>query len=553
MSDCPEKNAASVAVMDDGREPLERRLLALDALSKLARQFSEKPDFKHLMSVLLMTLCGQFSVGDTVAILKRPRSGAGGQTFFATGRFRKQGDLACLDISSENCAVLLSGRDACKLQDLDLSDRHSGVIPVLRERGVSLACPLVHDDDLLGIIGMGDRVTGKAFGQEDVDLLIAVVGTITPFLANTYLFWEIARLNTYYIDILNSVKQGVFVFDAGNRLKKINAAGLKILKTFRPDIVDADCLPDKAIEELFPPEVFGNLLREAMTAKVGCGMPGARNVVAGSGEGARVYNLRMSESREGDENGTDLIMTLDDVTQQKESEMRLFNLQQLADRGVMASSISHELRNFLGLILGGLELTQVAVNRGDGDKANDNLDKLKSTVENLEKFASGLMDYSKLAVDKQTSSINSVIVDVTSFISGQHRLKGITITPELDNDLPDLMIDPDQIAQLLLNLLNNAAEAITEAGRSRGEITVGTCSDEGEVVLTVSDNGTGIKPEIRGGLFKARQTTKKHGHGYGLVTCASIIENHHARVSVDSKPGDGAVFTIHFPVTTQDL
>jgi signal transduction histidine kinase len=549
VSDFSEEHGGSVAVSDAGNEPIERRLLALDALSKLARQFCEKPDFKQLMSVLLMTLCGQFSVGDTVAILKRPRSGACGQTFFATGRFRKQGDLAALDISSENCAVLLCGQNACKLQDLDLSDRHSGVIPALRESGVSLICPLVHNDDLLGIIGMGDRVNGKATSQEDVDLLIAIVGTITPFLANTYLFWEIGRLNTWYLDVLNSVKQGVFVFDSANRLKKINAAGLGILKTFRPDVTGADCLNDKPIEDLFPAEAFGKLVCEAVTAKVGGGATESRNVVAGSGETERIYNLKLSESSEGGENGTDLIMTLDDVTHQKESETRLFNLQQLADRGVMASSISHELRNFLGLILGGLELTQVAVNRGDGDKANDNLDKLKSTVENLERFASGLMDYTNLTVDKQTSSINSVISDVISFISGQPRFKRITLTPELESDLPDLMIDSDQIAQLLLNLLNNAADAIAEVPRSEGEIKVETRSDEAEVALIISDNGIGVKPEVKDGLFRTRQTTKEHGHGYGLVTCASIIESHNATVAVDSEPGEGSVFTIHFPTT----
>ena len=547
MSDYSGEHGGSTAVTEARKEPFERRLLALDALSKLAKQFSERPDFRQLMNVLLMTLCGQFSVGDTVAILKRPSSGTYGQTFFATGRFRRKSELARIDISSENCTVLLAGSDACKLQDLDLSDRHTGIIPALRECGVCLVCPLVHNDELLGLIGIGERATGGSLSQEDIDLLVSVVHTITPFLANTYLFWEIERLNAYYIDVLNSVKQGVFVFDCENRLKKINAAGLAILRTLRPDIGEADGLANKPIEDLFPPEAFGKLVREAMTAKVSGGPRGMKTVVAGSGPGERIYNLRLSESNEGGESSSDLIMTLDDVTQEKESELRLFNLQQLADRGVMASTISHELRNFLGLILGGLELTQVAVNRGDGDKASDNLDRLKSTVENLEKFASGLMDYTKLTVDKQTSSINSVAYDVTSFISGQQRFRGITITPELEADLPDLMIDPDQIAQLLLNLLNNAADAIAETSRSEGEIKVVTRMDETEVLLIVSDNGAGIEPEVMESLFKAKMTTKQHGHGYGLVTCASIIENHNAAVSVDSEPGMGAVFTIRFP------
>ena len=158
------------------------------------------------------------------------------------------------------------------------------------------------------------------------------------------------------------------------------------------------------------------------------------------------------------------------------------------------------------------------------------------------------MDYSNLKVDKQTSSLNSVISDVVSFISGQQRFKGITINPELDGALPALMIDADQIAQLLLNLLYNAADAIVEAHRDEGKIMVGTCSDESEVILIVSDNGAGIGPDVKDSLFKTRLTTKKHGHGYGLVTCASIIEGHNATVTIDSEPGEGSVFTIRFPV-----
>ena len=537
----------SIATTDAEQGPLERRLMALDALSKLARQFSEKPDFKHLMNLLLMTLSGQFSVGDAMAVLKRPRTGACGQTFFATGRFRKCGKLAEMDVSRDNCAPLMGGQRVCRVMDFDLSDRHSGLIPELTECGVNLVCPLVHKEDLLGLIGLGERVNGKAFSQEDAELLVTVIDTITPFLANTYLFWEINRLNTWYLEVLDSVRQGVFVFDANTRLKKINAPAVEILDTFIPGTQAGDALRGITIDEVFRPEVFGNLVTEGMTSKIDKGRGAAGSVVARYGEMERVYNVKFSETSEGDEAGNDLIVTLDDVTAQRESEERLFNLQQLADRGVMASSISHELRNFLGLILGGLDLTQVAVMQGDGDKANENLDRLKANVESLEKYAAGLMDYTKLSTDRRAANLNTVISDVLSFISGQQRFKGITLRPELERGLPDLMMDSDQIAQLLLNLLNNAADAIAEARRSEGEIRVETRSDDEHVLLVLWDNGMGMKPEVRDSLFQSRLTTKEHGHGYGLVTCASIIEGHGATVAIDSELGEGTAFTIAFP------
>jgi signal transduction histidine kinase len=540
-------SAGPAVIPDTGRQPLEKRLFALDALAKLAKQFSEKPDFRELMSILLMTLCGQFSTGDCLALLKRPRSGVPGRTFFATGGFRRCGDLAALDITRENSAALLGGDGACKIKDLDLSDRHSGIVPALAAAEVSVVCPMVHDEQLIGMIGIGERVNGRPFSPDDMALLVAIVGTITPFLANTYLFWEIQWLNAWYLEVLNSVRQGVYVFDRENRLKKINAPGLEILDNFRSDSADAGSLYGKPIEEVFPPDAFGVLLREAMTSGGGADSGDVRSVVARSGAKERVYNMRLSESSEGGDGSRDLIITLDDITHQKESDQRLYSLQQLADRGVMASSISHELRNFLGLVLGGLEMTQIAVMQGDGDKANENLDKLKANVENLERFTSGLMDHTKLVIDKKTTDLNTVISDVISFVSGQQRFKGIVIGPDLDAELSQMALDPDQIAQLLLNLLNNGADAIKEAGRSEGVINVATRQEDDEALLIVSDNGVGMAPEIRDGLFKSRLTTKEHGHGYGLVTCAGIIESHNATVSIDSTPGEGSTFTIRFP------
>jgi signal transduction histidine kinase len=108
-------------------------------------------------------------------------------------------------------------------------------------------------------------------------------------------------------------------------------------------------------------------------------------------------------------------------------------------------------------------------------------------------------------------------------------------------------MDRDQIAQLLLNLLNNAGDAISATAREGGRIAVATTVTPASISLIIGDNGAGMPPEIRDKLFKSQLTTKSGGHGYGLITCARIIAGHKGTVDVESEPGDGTRIAVHFP------
>jgi two-component system NtrC family sensor kinase len=528
---------------------MERRMLALDALSNLTRQFCDKPDFERLIDVLLMTICGQLSVADSFALLRKFGAQSLTQSFFATGKLRRNMMLASLQVSADEAGSLLTMRSVCRIEDLLASEQPSELIPILSKCGVSLVGPLMHNDKFFGIIGLGDRVTGKPYGQDELDLLNTIINTVTPLVANSYLFWEIASLNAWYLDILNSVKQGVFVFDRDYRLRKVNRAGLAIIRTFNPEASGINSLIDQAIGNVFPENTFGGWAREIVLSRA-LRRNKALTSVAGRSDGAeRIYNVSITGTVENAEIGTALIVTLDDVTVQKESEQRLFDLQKFADKGLMASSIAHELNNFLALILGGVEIMQIAMAKGDMTKVDSTLGKLRVHVGNMERFTGGLTDYARLESNKEARDLNSIIGDVLSFLSVQKRFKQIKIVSELDSQLPGFRMDADQIAQLLLNLLNNAADAISESGRDDGQIVIGTGCEAGKAVLTVSDNGIGIKVEAKTKIFKERVTTKQKGHGYGLVTCAKIVENHSGVIETESTEGMGTIFIIRLPIT----
>ncbi|MCK4302039.1 MAG: GHKL domain-containing protein, partial [candidate division Zixibacteria bacterium] len=132
------------------------------------------------------------------------------------------------------------------------------------------------------------------------------------------------------------------------------------------------------------------------------------------------------------------------------------------------------------------------------------------------------------------------------------RFDGIQIDTNLSSDLPLAEIDMGLIQQVLINLLHNASDALSETtGERRIEINshVITEGPEARVRIEVIDNGPGVLPDREDILFKERFTTKRRGHGYGLVTCRKIMETHQGRV--DYVRRENTVFLIEFPTVHQ--
>jgi signal transduction histidine kinase len=533
------------------RQQYDKQLLALNALTDLARKFSDKPDFHELVDTVVLVLAGQFSAPSAFALLIPPGHSSLTKSYFATGKFRGNPLLSRLEISDEQEQYFLDKGDPQRVDKLSLSGYSANMSFILSECGVQLVAPLVHDNRLIGIFGLGDKANRKPFETPEYELLAMVINTITPLIVNSFLFHEISQVNDWYLQILDNVKQGVFVFGREYQLKKVNIPGYIILKTFRPHLKHIDSLNGIPLQAIFPNSIYPGLADQLMQMKKDSEGTTWEKMKAKLNSEERFYKVRASFMQDDSGTATDLLLTLDDVTVQEENEQRLFDLEKFAEKGMMASAISHELNNYLGLLMGGVELSQVAHGRGDADKVADTLEKVKVNIGKMERFTAGLMDYAKLDTVKKNGQINTAVNDVLSFIAVQKKFKNIMVHTKLDPDLPGFEMDMDQIAQLLLNLLNNASDAIRESGREAGEIMVRTAHKEDIIHLSVADNGCGIKPEIKEQLFKFLVTTKPGGHGYGLVVCSKIIKNHQAQLEIESEPGVGSTFTISFPVLSK--
>ena len=530
-----------------------RQSLALTALTKLAEQFAERPGFGHLVEALVLTLSGQFGVPSAFASISLPGSHEGESGYFGTGKLRKNILLSALDLTYEHRDYFQKHTEAQLVEHFDMSDNTAKLGFCLAESEIAVVVPLLHGNRLIGIIGLGEKASRKQFEHEDMELLTALVTNVAPFLSNAFLFEEMSELGNWYLNILNGVRQGIFVFDRFNQLTKINQAGHQILRAFKPKLPGPESLNHVPLEWIFPDLTFRDWASRLLETRGRRGRKKIKGMVATNGSYKRIFTVQVTTIEGGSIEEGGFIVTLDDMTDTVENERRMFDLERFADKGIMASSIAHELNNFLGMILGGVEMAELRLSSGDVTKATKTLEKVKSHVGKMTRFTAGLMDYGKFNTSKALGNINSCISDVLSFVGVQKKFTGITIKTEFAADLQKFEFDSDQLAQLVLNLMSNAADSILLACPETGQITIATSLIGNDILLSITDNGVGIDPNIQKSLFKTHLTTKEDGHGYGLVTCAKILKNHNAEVKIISAVNEGATFEISLPLQAQTV
>ena len=238
-----------------------------------------------------------------------------------------------------------------------------------------------------------------------------------------------------------------------------------------------------------------------------------------------------------------------DISESKNFQEMMVRLDRYYTRGEMAGDIAHEINNFLAILSGNVELMPLLMKKGDQGKISQKLEVMKNTVDRIAQFTDGLMDSNEDEVRFEMVDVNQLVETVIAFLKPQNRFDRIDVKTDLSTDIPLVELDSGQIEQLLVNLLYNAADALEEQGDARS-ITIKTeLNEQGEpkrIALKVIDNGPGVLPEKEQLLFRKRFTTKRRGHGIGLITCQRIVDTHDGRISYEK--ADGAVFAVELPV-----
>jgi two-component system NtrC family sensor kinase len=240
---------------------------------------------------------------------------------------------------------------------------------------------------------------------------------------------------------------------------------------------------------------------------------------------------------------------------------QLVRATRLAELGQMAAGFAHEINNPLQIMKSDRTLIEMIVSdlkkkgileEPDLKDLGESLDQLKVQIERCAKITQTILEFGRKNEPEQRDlDVGAFISQVTSMISEKAGVQGIRLKKEISEQTPMLRADPSQLQQVLLNLLNNAIDAITERhGSEGGELSIQAGPDtNGRVRISVGDNGAGISADNLKKIFTPFFTTKPPGKGtgLGLYVCYGIIEGMGGTMEVESQRGVGTTFIVNLP------
>ncbi len=254
--------------------------------------------------------------------------------------------------------------------------------------------------------------------------------------------------------------------------------------------------------------------------------------------------LSVSSSQLKDETGKVIgaVIIIRDMREIKELQEKVRRAERLASLGRLAAGIAHEIRNPLSSIRGFAHYFQ-----GKFDPETKDVKYAKAMIgeiDRLNRIIEALLDFARPAEPElQPCSIEDVLNHVLQLVQTDVNAKEVKVVTDIEGDVPNVMLDRDQMIQALLNILLNAVNAVDKGG----EISISIYTEMDTLQIAISDTGSGIPPEDLPRVFDPFFTTRKDGTGLGLAIVHRIIENHDGEIGVESKSGEGTTFTIHLP------
>jgi two-component system NtrC family sensor kinase len=242
------------------------------------------------------------------------------------------------------------------------------------------------------------------------------------------------------------------------------------------------------------------------------------------------------------------------VLAKEELHSQLVHASKLASVGELAAGIAHEINNPLatiGATTGVIrDLFTPEFNlQWTPETVLEELANIDAAVFKARGITQTLLKFSRKNPRRLVlRNVNDLLEQVVGGLKEREfEVSNITVVRDYDPNLPEIMLDPDQIGQVLLNLINNAGDAIN----GTGTITLATRYDDGFVRVTVRDNGVGMPSEVMEKMFLPFFTTKDvgKGTGLGLSVSSSIVESMGGRIEAQSMPGAGSSFTVLLPIT----
>ena len=278
----------------------------------------------------------------------------------------------------------------------------------------------------------------------------------------------------------------------------------------------------------------------------------------------RLLDVSISASRYNDHQGNPIgtLVILRDISEKKRLEAQLQYIERMEAIGTLAGGIAHDFNNLMMGMLGNISLILYDV--GSDSPHYEKLKNIEKLIQSGSKLTSQLLGYARKGkYEVRAVNLNQLLKE-SSEAFGRTR-KEIVIHRELAEDLASVMADEAQIQQILMNLFINAADAMPGGGDLFLKTSNVTHEDIGDksykpksgdyILLIVRDTGTGMGQKVMDRIFEPFFTTKElgRGSGLGLASVYGIIKGHGGYIDVESKEGQGTIFSIYLPASEKSI
>jgi two-component system, NtrC family, sensor kinase len=419
-----------------------------------------------------------------------------------------------------------------------------------RDAGIYYFVPCLFEGRTIAVLALSRKETDEPFNSEDLGLLTAVAGQVATAIENGRLYRqlhlkaeELGRMREFNENILESLDNGLVVFDADERIVRWNRA----LEEFYG--VERDAAIGCRLGDLFDAP-FVEALRAARQEHP---------------HGATLHRVPLSsrddsmprllvnatevplQNAAGDDAVVGMLMIIEDITDRVQLEEQLQISEKMASLGLLAAGVAHEVNTPL---TGISSFTQMLLEGADpADPRTVLLEKIERQTFRAAKIVNGLLNLSRPGTasnERVEVDLNAIITDVFSLLEHQFSVGSIKVRRDLAPVTAGVLGIEHQLQQVFLNLFLNARDAMP----SGGWLSVTTRVEAGRVIAEVADTGSGIPSEQIARIYDPFFTTKAigRGTGLGLSITYGIVREHDGTILCDSAVGQGTRFTMELPL-----